>query len=77
MRRMMPGLPIILSVLVSAAVGAQTPAPPAQAGVQQGVKVGKVYVSGENPVIRLLDKLNIVQLTKQRSLTVERIKKAA
>ena len=56
MRRMMPGLPIILSVLVSAAVGAQTPAPPAQAGVQQGVKVGKVYVSGENPVIRLLDK---------------------
>src|SRR5262245_13176708 len=25
-------------------------------GVQQGVKVGKVYVTGENPVIRLLDK---------------------
>src|ERR1044071_1955274 len=25
-------------------------------GVQDGVKVGKVYVTGENPVIRLLDR---------------------
>ncbi|MCC7415889.1 MAG: hypothetical protein IT176_02025 [Acidobacteria bacterium] len=28
----------------------------APAGVQNGVKLGKVYLSGENPVIRLLDK---------------------
>jgi hypothetical protein len=28
----------------------------AQSGVQDGVKVGKVYVTGENPGIRLLDK---------------------
>lgn len=28
----------------------------AAAGVQDGVKVGKVFISGENPVIRLLDK---------------------
>ena len=32
-------------------------------GVQDGVKVGKVYVTGENPGIRLLDKENGVSLT--------------
>lgn len=30
----------------------------AAGGVQDGVKIGKVFVSGENPVIRLLDKPN-------------------
>jgi hypothetical protein len=32
-------------------------------GVQEGVKVGKVFVSGENPVIRLLDKADGTVLT--------------
>ena len=43
---------LIASVLVfSVAAFAQAPG-----GVQDGVKTGKVYISGENPVIRLLDK---------------------
>ena len=46
---------IAFIVIAGSSVPAQTPSP-APAGVQQGVKVGKVYVSGENPVIRLLDK---------------------
>lgn len=41
----------VLSILPSLA-GAQT------GGIQDGVKLGKVYVTGENPVIRLLDKEN-------------------
>lgn len=35
---------------------AQAPASAAVGGVQDGVKIGKVFVTGENPVIRLLDK---------------------
>jgi hypothetical protein len=42
------GLCAILTILPSLAV--------AQSGVQEGVKVGKVYVTGENPGIRLFDK---------------------
>jgi hypothetical protein len=40
------------------ATRAQTPA-----GNQGGVKLGKVYVTGENPVIRLLDKEGGTPLT--------------
>src|SRR5579863_1830626 len=36
----------------------------AQIGVEDGVKVGKVYVTGENPGIRLLDKAGGVALTE-------------
>lgn len=43
----------LLSALLIAPTG---PAGAQSAGVQEGVKIGKVYVSGENPVIRLLDK---------------------
>ena len=35
----------------------------AQGGVQDGVKLGKVYVTGENPFIRLLDKADGTALT--------------
>ena len=35
----------------------------AQNGVQDGVKLGKVYVTGENPFIRLLDKADGAALT--------------
>ena len=35
----------------------------AQGGVQDGVKVGKVYVTGENPGIRLLDNPAVELLT--------------
>ncbi|OFW09436.1 MAG: hypothetical protein A3H96_02030 [Acidobacteria bacterium RIFCSPLOWO2_02_FULL_67_36] len=38
------------------AVAALALAQAAAGGVQDGVKIGKVFVSGENPVIRLLDK---------------------
>jgi hypothetical protein len=37
--------------------------PPVTSGVQDGVKLGKAYVSGENPVIRLLDKEGGTALT--------------
>ena len=44
---------ILSALLLTPAAGlTQTPS----GGVQEGVKIGKVYVSGENPVIRLLDK---------------------
>ena len=33
-------------------------------GVQDGVKVGKAYVSGENPIVRLLDKAGGTTLTR-------------
>jgi len=42
------GLCAVLTILPSFAV--------AQSGVQEGVKIGKVYVTGENPGIRLFDK---------------------
>lgn len=50
------GLAIALmaSALATSPVLAQ--AQTASAGVQDGVKLGKVFVSGENPVIRLLDR---------------------
>src|SRR6185437_213537 len=35
----------------------------APAGNQGGIKIGKVYVTGENPVIRLLDKPGGTPLT--------------
>ena len=44
------GLCTILILLLPSLAGAQS------AGVQEGVKLGKVYVTGENPGIRLLDK---------------------
>src|SRR5437870_4741381 len=47
----------LLSVAAFVAVHAQG------GGVQEGVKLGKVYVTGENPVIRLLDKENGTTLT--------------
>lgn len=50
------GISMVVGLLATASVGAQAPAPAATGGVQQGVKIGKVFVSGENPVIRLLDK---------------------
>jgi hypothetical protein len=48
-------------MVVASLVLALTPLVFAQAGgggVQDGVKVGKVFISGENPVIRLLDQPN-------------------
>ena len=49
------GIAITLLASVGSPGFAQAPAA-AGGGVQQGVKIGKVFVSGENPVIRLLDK---------------------
>jgi hypothetical protein len=44
------GLCTILILLLPSLAGAQS------AGLQEGIKLGKVYVTGENPGIRLLDK---------------------
>ena len=44
-------LAVLILVIPVLLVAQSTPV-----GVQEGVKTGKVYISGENPVIRLLDK---------------------
>ena len=51
-RVLMAGMMLTAFVSLPAGAYAQAPA----AAVQQGVKIGTVFVSGENPVIRLLDK---------------------
>jgi hypothetical protein len=56
-RLWLTGLVATLILTVPRPVGAQS------GGVQDGVKLGKVYVTGENPAIRLLDKENGTVLT--------------
>src|SRR5262245_29901683 len=57
---------LMRAVLYAAALLCAVTAPcaaQAQTGVQDGVKLGKVYVTGENPGIRLLDKQDGMALT--------------
>ena len=49
-RRWLNGLWTIVTVFLPSLAGAQS------GGVQDGIKLGKVYVTGENPGIHLLDK---------------------
>lgn len=49
---------IVLVAILLLALPAPAFAQAATGGVQEGVKLGKVFISGENPVIRLLDKPN-------------------
>jgi hypothetical protein len=56
-RHWLTGLCTPLILIAPSLAGAQS------AGVQDGVKLGKVYVTGENPGIRLLDKENGTVLT--------------
>jgi hypothetical protein len=49
---------LVLGAILLLALPALAFAQAAPGGVQDGVKLGKVFISGENPVIRLLDKPN-------------------
>jgi hypothetical protein len=49
---------LVLGAILLLALPALAFAQAAAGGVQDGVKLGKVFISGENPVIRLLDKPN-------------------
>ena len=49
-RLWLTGLCTLIALLLPSLAGAQT------GGIQDGIKLGKVYLTGENPGIRLLDK---------------------